>query len=102
MKKSLFILLASVLIASCDSKTEESKVVESTDTLSKVYDYSHVQKNLTGSTWENATIMYSHKEAGMRYDVYRFTTGGIAVVNVTKDSLQVEALKMALAIDVLK
>lgn len=85
MKKILGLIALTIVFTCCDIGTRESSA--GTMVTEKIYSYGIV-------------YLETKMVKDMQYDVYYQKDGGVHVVNVTKDELEVELLK--LQIDSLK
>ena len=79
LRYSLYAVLACVFI-SCENQTTEQAPTN------------NVKKKDSGI---NFVGRYEIEEGGMKYVVYRELDGGLFILNITKDSLDVERLRNA-------
>ena len=79
MKKILLACTAALLLASCGN----GQSVQSDQS----------EQVTTGSPTYYSVSAYDYQAGGMKYKVFNSASGSLFVVNITKDSLEVEALK---------
>lgn len=88
MKYFLILLMTCILLSCCNEQPNTYN--SSKKKKSEPKNITKVVKNNSGI---RAVGRYDFKEAGMRYVLYREVDGGLFIINMTKDSLEVDHLR---------
>lgn len=84
MKKYIILLITSIILSNCEIRVKQAN--------------SQIIHTIKDSNGHSDVYVYRYREQGMEYRIFHtgYGHGGTSVVNLTKDSLEVELLKRQL------